>query len=617
MTRAERHLILSGATDLEKLPRARRAVRADALGLAGLLRRAAQPTARRGRARGPSAAAARCAWRWRRLTPAHAARRCSSPRTSRRWRPRPPAPAGGRPAGRARAGGRARAAGAPGQPPELLGPRGLPALPLPLLPRALARPARRVDPPRGPGASRPRRASARCCAAASCTCCSRSSTSSARGLPDAESVAALIERHGAPVREEDVDDLRAMVERFAGSDAARAHRRGAPGAHRAAVRVHPRAPGGGRAPARGERRGGRARHRAGRRARRGLQERRARGPRPRGAVRRAPTPRSGSCTGSPTLRAGAAARGRGALLPRAARRPGGGRVRRRGRRRARGAAAGGRARGGGGPLRAHRRARTASCARDCPGRAALCSWGPERTLAEPAVPADRPIPAFRQERGLSCDSSSTRTEGESGQMPLCFIEPQEAIRVVAESVGREARRQLLGEVVRAWVDEIPDDELAVHYAKAVEELDDDDLSMLAAWHASLEVGPPDRQQGVPPRRRSGTSASTAARRCASRPASRATTPSRPASARSRRSTPCCPGCRPSACSSWPRRRSTCTAGTARARTTSRLRCSRWRSGHAPSDPEPAARPVGVAHAPPSPGSPTATPSGSPGSAGCG
>ena len=73
-------------------------------------------------------------------------------------------------------------------------------------------------------------------------------------------------------------------------------------------------------------------------------------------------------------------------------------------------------------------------------------------------------------------------------MPLCFIEPQEAIRVVAESVGREARRQLLGEVVHAWVDEIPDDELDVHYAKAVDDLDEDDLSMLAAWHASLEVG---------------------------------------------------------------------------------------------------------------------------------
>ena len=75
-------------------------------------------------------------------------------------------------------------------------------------------------------------------------------------------------------------------------------------------------------------------------------------------------------------------------------------------------------------------------------------------------------------------------------MPLCFIEPQEAIRVVAESVGREARRQLLGEVVRAWVDEIPEDELEAHYAKAVDELDHDDLSMLAAWHASLEVGTP-------------------------------------------------------------------------------------------------------------------------------
>ena len=31
-------------------------------------------------------------------------------------------------------------------------------------------------------------------------------------------------------------------------------------------------------------------------------------------------------------------------------------------------------------------------------------------------------------------------------MPLCFIEPQDAIRVIAESVGREARRQLVGEI---------------------------------------------------------------------------------------------------------------------------------------------------------------------------
>ena len=75
-------------------------------------------------------------------------------------------------------------------------------------------------------------------------------------------------------------------------------------------------------------------------------------------------------------------------------------------------------------------------------------------------------------------------------MPLCFIEPQDAIRVIAESVGREARRQLVGEVVHAWVDDIPEHELCVHYAKAVADLDAEDLHMLAAWHASLEVGQP-------------------------------------------------------------------------------------------------------------------------------
>jgi hypothetical protein len=75
-------------------------------------------------------------------------------------------------------------------------------------------------------------------------------------------------------------------------------------------------------------------------------------------------------------------------------------------------------------------------------------------------------------------------------MPLCFIEPHDAIRVIAESVGKEARRQLLGELVRAWVDEIPEEELASHYAKAVADLDEHDLSMLAAWHASMDVGQP-------------------------------------------------------------------------------------------------------------------------------
>ena len=75
-------------------------------------------------------------------------------------------------------------------------------------------------------------------------------------------------------------------------------------------------------------------------------------------------------------------------------------------------------------------------------------------------------------------------------MTLCFIEPAEAVRAIAESVGREARRALLSEVIQAWVDDIPDEELASHYVKAVTELDHEDLSMLAAWHATLEVGPP-------------------------------------------------------------------------------------------------------------------------------
>jgi hypothetical protein len=75
-------------------------------------------------------------------------------------------------------------------------------------------------------------------------------------------------------------------------------------------------------------------------------------------------------------------------------------------------------------------------------------------------------------------------------MSLCFIDPADAVRAIADSVGREARRQLLGEAVRAWVDEIPDDELEAHYARAIAELDEHDISMLAAWHGSMEVGQP-------------------------------------------------------------------------------------------------------------------------------
>jgi hypothetical protein len=99
-------------------------------------------------------------------------------------------------------------------------------------------------------------------------------------------------------------------------------------------------------------------------------------------------------------------------------------------------------------------------------------------------------PASSVGRRLYLWRRTAPTKETPNPMSLCFIDPADAIRAVADSVGREARRQLLGEAVRAWVDEIPDDELEDHYAKAISELDEHDISMLAAWHASMEVGHP-------------------------------------------------------------------------------------------------------------------------------
>jgi hypothetical protein len=75
-------------------------------------------------------------------------------------------------------------------------------------------------------------------------------------------------------------------------------------------------------------------------------------------------------------------------------------------------------------------------------------------------------------------------------MVLCFITPQDTIRVIAESIGREARRRLVGEVVAAWVDDIPDGELDAHYAKAVTGLGAADLNVLADWYSRLAIGQP-------------------------------------------------------------------------------------------------------------------------------
>jgi len=64
-------------------------------------------------------------------------------------------------------------------------------------------------------------------------------------------------------------------------------------------------------------------------------------------------------------------------------------------------------------------------------------------------------------------------------------------------LGRaEARRQILGEVVRAWVDEIPSRSSSLTTQRRWPISTRHDLSMLAAWHASLEVRASTPEQGV-------------------------------------------------------------------------------------------------------------------------
>ena len=153
-------------------------------------------------------------------------------------------------------------------------------------------------------------------------------------------------------------------------------------------------------------------------------------------------------------------------------------------------------------------------------------------------------------------------------MPLCFIEPRDAIRVIAESVGREARRQLLGELVRAWVDEIPDGELASHYAKArrrprrARPVDARRLARLPGGR------PADRQQGVPRQR-----VPVAGRQPARGAEDRRRLPRRGGLRGRRRRgagarAPSCRGSRASAAWSSPPSASSSTAGTGSAPTTS-------------------------------------------------
>ena len=159
----------------------------------------------------------------------------------------------------------------------------------------------------------------------------------------------------------------------------------------------------------------------------------------------------------------------------------------------RGRAAGAGRRSGRRPLRAHR---------STAPRALRRLPGPSRPvlLERRAHARGAPARPFRQVAGLVCDQPTVRNGRERGRMSLCFIEPQEAIRVVAESVGREARRQLLGEVVRAWVDEIPDDELTGPLRQGRRRTGRRRPLHPRRVARVARGGPADRQQGLPARR---------------------------------------------------------------------------------------------------------------------
>ena len=141
---------------------------------------------------------------------------------------------------------------------------------------------------------------------------------------------------------------------------------------------------------------------------------------------------------------------------------------------------------------ARRSASTAICGQHRPGRGAVQGAKPRGFAHNARKPGGSVLPSGGDSNfGRSITPPRRRTPRRNGtDMTLCFVDPADAIRAIADSVGREARRQLLGEAVRAWVDEIPDEELEDHYAKAISELDEHDISMLAAWHGSMEVGQP-------------------------------------------------------------------------------------------------------------------------------
>lgn len=70
---------------------------------------------------------------------------------------------------------------------------------------------------------------------------------------------------------------------------------------------------------------------------------------------------------------------------------------------------------------------------------------------------------------------------------LCTLDPARAVRAMADSLGRDARRELVELIVAAWVDAVPESELEGHFAKAIAGLAPEDLREIAGWPGTSGV----------------------------------------------------------------------------------------------------------------------------------
>jgi hypothetical protein len=122
---------------------------------------------------------------------------------------------------------------------------------------------------------------------------------------------------------------------------------------------------------------------------------------------------------------------------------------------------------------------------------------------------------------------------------LRVLDAARAIRVMADALGRESRRELVELVVDAWVEAIPEHELADNYAKALAGLRPDDLREVAGWPGSAGTAVALANPAFSPTR--------AALRCAALQFFAPSRPSTPASARRRCSTRCSHACRRRVC----------------------------------------------------------------------